>query len=122
MPPSSIGHLYIYLIMTTAFLEGVIWQLTVSAPSARQFVFYLTRTSLARNVLVNLRKNQLKYTVSIENDVIWRCDLAFVTRRMDRNSRSWCAWRKTRTTRTSTFVCIIFESCGDLRRQLIFEV
>ena len=32
----SIAHLYIYSIMTTAFLEGVIWQLTVSAPSARQ--------------------------------------------------------------------------------------
>ena len=31
----SLGDLYIYLIMTTAFLEGVIWQLTVSAPSAR---------------------------------------------------------------------------------------
>ena len=34
---SSIGHLYVYSIMTTAFLEGVIWQLTVSAPSARLF-------------------------------------------------------------------------------------
>ena len=28
--------LYIYLIITTAFLEGVIWQISVSAPSARK--------------------------------------------------------------------------------------
>ena len=27
--------LYIYSIITTAFLEGVIWQISVSAPSAR---------------------------------------------------------------------------------------
>ena len=31
----SPGDLYIYLVMTTAFLEGVIWQISVSAPSAR---------------------------------------------------------------------------------------
>ena len=36
LPSNSLGDLYIYLIMTTAFLEGVIWQISVSAPSARQ--------------------------------------------------------------------------------------
>ena len=33
----SLDDLYIYIVMTTAFLEGVIWQISVSAPSARKY-------------------------------------------------------------------------------------
>ena len=49
----SPGDLYIYIVITTAFLEGVIWQISVSAPSARLISVLLLRYNWEPDGLIN---------------------------------------------------------------------